>query len=171
MTTPVPDYTTMDAFQGVYRQATQSRGEGHVAAMMSFIFGQAFPRQEGYIPEPQYRNSGGLTDVTTAHWRRDNTGRLRRAPFLITQTKRASKQSSVREWHGAEDQLNGYLAPLATHHPQLYGIVAMGRKIKIYQYSHNLGRIRFLHGTEGPCDVKDNARAVINRLNYIKNNH
>ncbi|KAL2814514.1 hypothetical protein BDW59DRAFT_167160 [Aspergillus cavernicola] len=161
----------MDAFLGAYNQVIYSAGEGPVAAMMSFILGQAFPGQEGYIPEPQYQNSGGFTDVTTAHWQRDNQEQLRRTPFLITQTKRANRAGGVGGWHEGEEQLNRYLRPIAHHYPRVYGIVAIGRSLKFYQYSHNLGRIMFLHSREGPYDARDNARAIINRLNYIKNNH
>lgn len=161
----------MDGFLGTFEQRVTGGSEDAVVGMWAFIIGEAFPGPEGYVAEPQYRNAGGFTDITTAHWRRDQNDKLRRTPFLVTQAKRAGRETGLAGWHEGELQLNRYLGAMVNQSSQLYGIVAIGKWAKFYKFNKRSGYVEFLKRYEKPLHVKEKVTLIRRRLEWMKSNH
>ncbi|KAL4781297.1 hypothetical protein BJX76DRAFT_360077 [Aspergillus varians] len=171
-------YTQLDTFLGTYEETTSQHHEDRVGAMWSAILAASFPPADGYLHAPQYENSGGFTDITTMHWQRDQTNALHKRILLVTQTKKYQSSITARRWAAGEGQLGRYLTgyhqdaqAAGDVSPMLYGIIAIGRWVKLYQHDGQTNELVYMFGEEGPYHVKNDADIIISRLRHMNGHH
>ncbi|RMJ20888.1 hypothetical protein PHISP_08243 [Aspergillus sp. HF37] len=169
--------------------------EGKVAGLWHFILHHYFPSIEEYVHRPQDKVESGFLDFHTAHWMRGQE-----CLFLVTQTKREARDVGELAWDEGKAQLARYLAAQArltrsrqdhlrgalwsSAATRRYGIVAVGKRCRFYEYGgsglHPIADERDEEdeedeGEEGDESVKyslvKNARAVHKKLLQIKRKH
>lgn len=142
-----------------------------------------FPVQEGYVTRPQDRHTSqsgqkGFSDLHTYQY---PPGQTKANKFLIVQCKRKGLESQPTTWDEAVQQLNQYLS--ATHGtrrvanpPPVYGIVAVGMYMRVYEYLDAARSVDDLRApgvpsSANPLHLKKNRDAIQKILNHIKTNH
>ena len=149
----------------------QDRSASNVSGMWMTILQHCFPvRSVSHVPEFSSGRGYGRSDIISIKWRRDNGNVYKQRPFLITQTKSPRYETWQSVWTGAENQLLGYLTTAAARNigrcHYIWGIVAIGRKVKVYQYSRITGIMTVITGPT-PLHVDNDAQLVRSTLANI----
>ncbi|KAJ5595356.1 uncharacterized protein N7459_001564 [Penicillium hispanicum] len=153
-----------------------------IYGLWNSILALQFPIVQGYVTRPQDEHTlltgeKGFSDLHVFHYRGAATSANK---FLIVQCKRYDYEGWPTVWTEGVDQLNDYLS--ATHRRRgparrtpVYGIVAIGRRMRVYKYSDQLRSVQNWapSGLQPgkPWHLKDDASQVQQILDHILNNH
>lgn len=129
-----------------------------------------FPKSEGYVHQFQDYIARGFVDRFTYQWVPQPAGPDLECPFLVTQCKRMAANEE-KAFKDGKVQLDRYLPGLAAAqtwaHP-IYGIVAVGRKVRFY---HLVGGLVIYWRGFKTYEISTEGHIVHRRLIGIRNNH
>ncbi|KAH8690560.1 hypothetical protein BGW36DRAFT_411393 [Talaromyces proteolyticus] len=110
--------------------------EGTVSGIWNAILGCQFSPTENYIIRPEEKNQSGFADLHTIQYKPQPNSTHRECHFLITQCKRRSGKTQQSIWSTARDELAKYFrsSKSRSHGHQMYGIVAVGRKVQFVEF-------------------------------------
>lgn len=154
--------------------------EGKVTGIWDLILHHYFPSTEEYVHRPQDKMEGGFLDIHTAHWIRDQE-----CLFLVTQTKREARDIGEQAGDEGEAQLKRYLgsqerlmrsrqghvleALSISGGKKRFGIVAVGRRCRFYEYRR--GGLSYMDNDKTKYELVTDVRIVHELLSYIRTNH
>ncbi|CAI7628858.1 unnamed protein product [Penicillium palitans] len=176
------NYSDIPAIQQEISRVPRAGTESVLYGVWNTILTWEFPVQQGYVTRPQYRHTSqagqkGFSDLHTYQY---PLGQQRATKFLIVQCKRTGLQSRPSTWEEGVHQLDQYLS--ATHRTRhvnptpVYGIVAVGMFMRVYQYhdaTKSVGDITDpgVPSTALPLHLEDDSVAIQQILDHIRLNH
>ncbi|KAJ5206993.1 hypothetical protein N7491_002376 [Penicillium cf. griseofulvum] len=170
MSNNVSEYTCVPVIKWLVRILRNDNIEADGLATWNAILNLRFPSTQGFFIRP-YSHSGvrgcpGWVELQLSHLKDG-----RQNPVLVVYYQRANREDD-NQWENGQKELQLYLAfryrNFAEDASPIYGILAIGVKLKIFRYDNPSRSIeRFVP----PWDLERHDEQVWNMLRKISRNH
>lgn len=163
-------YTCVPAIKWLIRNIRNDGVEGDGIATWNAILNLRFPSTQGFSIRPYIhcavRGNLGWVELQLSHLKDG-----RQNPVLVLYYQRADRQDD-NQWENGQRELELYLAFRYRHFTEdtgpIYGILAIGAKLKIFEYDNPSRSIeRFVP----PWDLERHDEQVWNMLRKINRDH
>ncbi|OQE30745.1 hypothetical protein PENFLA_c002G06599 [Penicillium flavigenum] len=163
-------YTCVPAIKWVIRNLHNDNVEADGLATWNAILNLRFPSTQGFLIRPYMhcalRGYPGWFELQISHLKDGLQN-----PVLVLYYQRADRQDDD-QWETGQRELQLYLAfryrNLADNAAPIYGILAIGAKLKIFQYDNPS---RSIEHFVPPWDLERHDEQVWNMLRKISRNH
>lgn len=156
----------------IKNRLVKGQAEGEVSRVWNSILQIEFPIATGYATGPETLIEDRRADLFTAHIVFE--GQTQEYKFLIIECKAPGLESQDKIWEEAKEQLDAYLAGIATgksRKKRKFGAIAVGKCVRFYEWNS---------ATPKTADALDNGviyyldrqcQTVTNWLRFFRDNH
>lgn len=165
----------VDTIKWIVKNRLTSRShEGEMKKLWITILGWVYPATEGFaIGSEMYMGGKKAVDIVASHLVK--TTKINELNFLVVEAKAAKYKTQDAIWDEAYKELKKYLSYIsqgkARRDKRLFGIIGVGRVLKIYEWQAGSSSPVLVSGGGGPLYIDRQCATVTMWLKFIRDNH